>query len=174
MKKERNRNHLRVLVFASILCALTVILAQYASIKIGSSHRIGLGSLPILLAGCFFGPIVGMAVGLVGDIVGCAVFYGLGSLIPLVTVGCAVEGLLAGFLGKKLTKSSLVLSAFVPHIAGSMILKSIGLWIYYKTPLDVLVWRGPIVLLESVVIAAVLVLLGTNPAIQKAVRRLKK
>ena len=105
---------------------------------------------------------------------GCFAFYGPGYLIPLVTVGCAVEGLLAGFLGKKLTKSSLVLSAFVPHIAGSMIIKSIGLWIYYKTPLDVLVWRGPIVLLESVVIAAVLVLLGTNPAIQKAVRRLKK
>ena len=173
MKKE-NRSHLRVLVFASILCALTVILSQYASIKIGSSHRIGLGSLPILLAGCFFGPIVGLAVGLVGDIVGCAVFYGLGSLIPLVTLGCAVEGLLAGFLGKKLTKPSLVLSAFLPHIAGSLILKSIGLWLYYKTPFDVLVWRIPVVILESVLIALLLVILGTNPAIQKAVKRLKK
>ncbi len=174
MKKEKDKNHLRVLVFASILCALTVILAQYASIKIGSSHRIGLGSLPILLAGCFFGPLVGMAVGLVGDIVGCAVFYGLGSLIPLVTLGCAAEGLIAGFLGKKLTKPSLVLSAFVPHIVGSMILKSIGLWIYYKTPIDVLVWRVPVVLLESVLIAILLVILGTNPAIQKAVKRLTK
>ena len=173
MKKEKNRNHLRVLVFASILCALTVILAQYASIKIGSSHRIGLGSLPILLAGCFFGPIVGMVVGLVGDIVGCAVFYGLGSLIPLVTLGCAAEGLLAGLLGKKLTKSSLVLSAFVPHILGSMILKSIGLWLRYSTPFDLLVWRIPVVILECVPIALLLVLLGTNPAIQKTVKRLQ-
>ena len=174
MKKETNKNHLRVLVFASILCALTVVLAQYASIKIGSSHRIGLGSLPILLAGCFFGPIAGMAVGLVGDIVGCAVFYGIGSLIPLVTLGCALEGLLAGFIGKKLTKPALVLSAFLPHIAGSMILKSIGLWLRYGTPFDILVWRIPVVLLESALIALLLVLLGTNPAIQKEIKRLTK
>ena len=174
MKKDMKKNHLRVLVLASILCALTVILAQYASIKIGSSHRIGLGSLPIVLAGCFFGPIVGMAVGLVGDLVGCAMFYGLGSLIPLVTLGCAAEGFLAGYLGKKLTKPALVMSAFLPHIVGSMILKSIGLWLRYGTPFGLLVWRIPVVLAESVLIACLLVILGSNPAVQKAVKRLMK
>ena len=174
MKKEKNKKNLRVLVFASILCALTVILSQYASIKIGTSHRIGLGSLPIILAGCFFGPIVGMAVGFVGDLVGCLAYYGLGYWIPLITVGCAMEGLLAGFLGKKLTKPALVLSAFVPHIVGSMIIKSVALWWYYAEPFEVLVWRVPIVLLESVLIAAVLVLLGRNTAIQKSVKRLTK
>ena len=179
MKKTENKHsfshrHLRVLVFASILCALTVILAQYASIKIGSSHRIGFGSLPILLAGCFFGPIVGMAVGLVGDLVGCAMFYGLGSLVPLVTLGCVAEGFLAGLLRGKLSRLSLITSAFVPHIVGSMFLKSLGLWLYYKTPFDVLIWRVPVVIAESALMAVVLVLIVGNPAIQKAVKRLMK
>ena len=172
-KKNASRRHLRVLVFSAVLCALTVILAQYASIKIGSSIRIGFGSLPIFLAGLLFGPWVGLAVGLVGDLVGCAMYYGLGSLIPLVTLGMMAEGFLAGILGKKLTAFSVTFSTFLAHIVGSLILKSLGLWLRYSMPLETLGVRALAVLAEACLMSACLVaLLCTSSAVKKAVRRM--
>ena len=173
--QTKTKNHLRVLVFASILCALSVILGQYASIKIGSSIRIGFGALPIVMAGCLFGPWVGLSVGLVSDLVGCAVFYGLGSLIPLVTLGAVAEGFLAGVIGKKMTAPRLIIATFAARIIGSLGIKTLGLWLYYHTPLETILFRIPIVLIESALTAALLVaLFCTNSAVKKAVKGLTR
>ncbi len=169
------KTKLRILLFSSILCALSVILGQYASIKVGTSIRIGFGSLPVIMAGCLFGPYVGLAVGFVGDFVGCAVYYGLGEMIPLVTLGSMAEGFLAGLLGRKMTVLSISVATAVSHAVGSLALRTLGLWLRYKTPLETLVFRIPIVIIEIVLIIIVLVaLFCTNSAVKKAVRGLYK
>lgn len=174
-KYDKRKTHLRILVFSSILCALSVVLGQYASIKIGTSIRIGFGSLPIIMAGCLFGPYVGLSVGLVSDFVGCAAYYGLGDMIPLVTLGAMAEGFLAGILGRKLTVLSMSVATAVSHTVGSLFLRTLGLWLRYKEPMETLWLRLPIVLIEIVLIIIILVaLFCTNSAAKKAVRGLYK
>ena len=57
---------------------------------------------------------------------------------------------------KKNQLLSMCLSAFAGHIIGSMLIKSIGLHIYYGTPFEVLIMRVPLYLaigtLESMII----------------------
>ncbi len=165
--------NLRVLIFCSALAALAIVLSQYLSIKIGNSVRIGFGALPVILAGCLFGPVAGMLVGAVSDILGCILFYGVGALVPLVTVGVMVEGAVAGLVGRRKTPVSLVTAVMTGRIVGSALIKAVGLWLQYKTPLPVLLARIPPILLEGALISILLVyLLCNNRAVTKEIRGL--
>jgi ECF transporter S component (folate family) len=61
----------KVLIIAGLLAAMSIVLGKFGAINIGNSIRIGFGGLPIQMAGIFFGPVIGGAVGLVADVVGC-------------------------------------------------------------------------------------------------------
>ena len=154
--QSKAKRRLRILILSAILSAMGVILGQYLSIKIGDSLRIGFGSLPVLLAGALFGPWVGLLVGAVSDIVGCILYYGLGNMIPLVTLGMMAEGFLAGLIAR---------------VTGSLILRSLGLYLRYKTPLETLILRVPCVAIESVLMSAFLVyILCYSTALKKALK----
>jgi len=160
-----------MLVLSACLAAMGVLLGQYFSIKIGTSIRIGFGALPVILAGALFGPWVGVLVGAVSDIVGCAIFYGLGNMIPLVTLGMMSEGFLAGVIAKRHTPLRLTLATVTARVIGSLILRSIGLHLHYKTPLAELVLRIPCVAIESVLIAILLIqLLCRSGALTKILK----
>lgn len=172
-KKAKIR--LRVLIFSALLAAMGVVLGQYLSIKIGDSIRIGFGALPVVLAGALFGPWVGLLVGAISDIVGCAIFYGLGNLIPLVTLGMMAEGFLAGVIAKRKTPARLVLATVSARVVGSLLLRSLGLYLRYKTPLITLLIRVPCVAVESVLISLFLIyLLCRSTALTRAVKGWQK
>ena len=85
---------LRTLVVSSIFVALSIILGKYLAIPVGNIMRFSFESLPVLLAGFSFGPLVGMAVGIVADLFGSLL---RGYDINLtVTLGAAVIGLGGG------------------------------------------------------------------------------
>jgi ECF transporter S component (folate family) len=176
-KKTKKQSHqrLRVLIFSSILCALSVILSQYLSIKIGTSIRIGFGSVPVIMAGLLFGPMMGAAVGAVSDIVGCAMYYGLGSMIPLVTVGMMAEGFLAGLFYRKKTKLRIAAATVLSRLVGSLILRSLGLYLHFHTPLAELLTRIPCVMIEAVLTVLLLgYLFCGNPTLQKVMKGWEK
>lgn len=169
--RHDSRHHLRVLIFCSLLAAMSVILGQYLSIKIGNSVRIGFGALPVVMAGMLYGTLAGMVVGAVGDIVGCLIFYGAGSLVPLITLGMMAEGAIAGLIARKMTPPRIVIGVMTGRIVGSALIKGLGLRLRYQTPFTVLAGRVPIVLAEGVLTSILLVLLlCSNQAIQKAFR----
>ena len=85
-----------------------------------------------------------MLVGVVADLLGC-VLYGY-AVNPLVTVGAACIGLLAGVGGIVLRRLPLtwrvVLTTTVAHLIGSVLVKTLGLAQYYSMPLLPLMgWR---------------------------------
>ena len=173
--RSKTKRRLRILIFSAILSAMGVVLGQYLSIKIGDSIRIGFGSLPVLLAGALFGPWVGLLVGAVSDIVGCAMYYGLGSMIPLVTVGMMAEGFLAGLFYRKKTKLRIAAATVLSRLVGSLILRSLGLYLHFHTPLAELLTRIPCVMIETVLTVLLLgYLFCGNPTLQKVMKGWEK
>ena len=155
--------NLRVMAAAALLCALSIILGKYLAFNITASIRFSLENLPILMAGLFFGPVVGGVVGVAADLIGCMlVGY---TPIPLVTVGGALVGIVAGATAWYLYPRDLRLlgspRVFVPvmlaHAVGSMLVKSIGLAHYTGIPFPVTAgWRvltyAAIGLIEGIII----------------------
>ena len=144
---------LRTLVVCSIFVALSIIFGKYLAISVGTMLRFSFENLPVLLAGIAFGPLVGMAVGIVADLLG-SVLRGY-DINLTVTLGAAVIGLVGGLCYRLLRRlpdlSRIILSVAIPHLLGSVIIKTVGLSIHYTTPLPALMlWR----LFNYIIVAA--------------------
>lgn len=155
--------NVRVMIISGLFVALSIILGKFMQIPIGDSIRISFENLPLMMAGIFFGPFVGGAVGIGADLIGC-LLKGY-AINPFITLGAAGIGFLSGLfymlISKKISsRINIFLSILPAHIIGSMIIKSIGLYIYYHTPIEVLAWRIPtyiaITVLETVIISLLL------------------
>lgn len=93
--------HLKRLVYAAVLCALSIVLTRILSLQLSPSVRLHLGNVPILLAGIWLGPLWGAAVGFAADLLGATLVSSLGWFAPL-TLAPTILGALAGLLsGKK-------------------------------------------------------------------------
>jgi ECF transporter S component (folate family) len=103
---------------------------------LGGSVRITLENLPIIISGIAYGPFVGLTVGASADLINTAVSqYGVGGINPLITLGAASVGFTSGIIFKMFKKSkpgpALILSVFGAHAVGSVLIKSLGLYLYH-------------------------------------------
>ncbi len=170
--------NLRVMAAAAMLAALSIILGKYLAINIGDSIRLSFENLPVLMAGLFFGPVVGATVGAVADIVGCLmVGYGI---IPIITLGAALMGAISGAIGMyafpKTPAWKGTWRIFVPvalsHIVGSMCIKSIGMVLYYGTPWEIIFLRIPIYTVIIILEGYLLKLLFRNKTFTGEINRI--
>ena len=144
----------KVTAALAMLVAISIVCGKYLAFGVGNVLRFSFENLPIIIAGAAFGPIAGMLVGIIADLVGC-VLVGY-AINPLVTIGAAVIGILSGFIWYLCKGSPLwlktVLSVFFAHLIGSVIIKTLGLAIYYDMPIIILMlWR----LLNYAIVGAV-------------------
>lgn len=178
--RHRSRpSGLRMLCVSALLSALSIVLGKYLAINVTDSIRLSFENLPVLMAGIFLGPLVGAAVGAVADLLGC-ILVGY-SINPIITAGAALIGLSAGLVAKAFTRGGRSLSplaiyaaVYAAHIVGSMILKSIGMAVYFSTPLEILLIRIPVYLVTGALEGAVILLLAKNKLFTGELRRLKK
>lgn len=156
----------RVMIVSALFVAMSFTLGKFLQIPIGDSIRISLENLTILMAGIFFGPFVGGAVAVTADLVGC-LLKGY-AINPIITIGAAAIGILSGVISTRLRNKNMTLniavSIAVSHIVGSMIIKSVGLYIYFGTPIQVLAWRVPTYIITGVVEFCIITLLLKNKA----------
>lgn len=170
---RRSGYSLRVLLICSMMCALSIVLGKYLAFNIGSFIRISGENLPILFSGLAFGPLAGISVGVVADLVGCLlVGY---EVNPIITVGAGVIGFLAGTVGILARRVKLplriALAVLICHALGSVIIKSVGLSLYYGMPFGVTaLWRGLNYILVGCVECFLLWALLSNSAIIKWTR----
>ena len=142
--KKRLGSNLRLLAVSAFLAALSIVCGKYLALPVGNVLRFSFENLPILLAGMMFGPITGMLVGVVADIIGCImVAYPIN---PLVTVGAACIGLFGGLLFRFAKKLPLLwqtcFTVILTHLVASVIVKTYGLAQYYDMPFHILMlWR---------------------------------
>ncbi len=103
------RNHVfsvRNLVMMAALTAMSIILSRYLGIQVSENLRISFESVPIILAGMWLGPISGMVVAFLADIIG-TVLSGYGAWFAPITVGPMLVGLISGLSTRYVFRSDL-------------------------------------------------------------------
>lgn len=166
---------LKILVCAAILCGMSIVFGKYLAINITQSFRLSFENLPVLVAGVFFGPFVGAAVGGVADIVGCLmVGY---TINPVITLGAVCVGLISGLVVKifkdRLNLVSLLLAVFLSHAAGSVIVKTIGIWWFYSSPfIYTLLMRSLIYLVTGMLEFVIIFMMCKNKAFVRQIKAL--
>ncbi|WP_295075783.1 folate family ECF transporter S component [Ruminococcus sp.] len=169
----------KVLIVAALLAAMSIVLGKFGAINIGNSIRIGFGGLPIQMAGIFFGPVVGAAVGLVADVIGC-LLKGY-AINPIITIGSTCIGLFSGLVFhyalrpmKSVLLPRIAISTVAAHAVGSMLITSFGLYVYYHTPFETLMLRVPIYLITAALETAVIYLMLKNKAFSAELDKVRR
>lgn len=173
---------LQIMTVAALLAAMSLILGKFLQIPNPFSQiiRLSFENLPILFAGICFGPVVGAAVGVVADVVGC-LLYGY-SINPVVTLGAGMVGLVSGLVATYIVKRprwlSCALATALAHLTGSVVIKSIGLASWYLSEYDMglaelMLWRLLTYSVIGVLEGTLIVLLLKVPAISSHIEQLK-
>ena len=168
--KTRNGRALTVTVTLAMLVAVSIVMGKFLAIRGGDILRFSFENLPIIFAGMAFGPLAGLLVGVVADLVGC-VMVGY-AINPIVTVGAAALGASAGLVFSLLSKSkipqsaNIFITACISHLIGSVIIKTFGLAVFYDMPIWMLMlWRLLNYVIVGVAEATILTLLMKNKEI---------
>ncbi len=178
MQEKRKFVPLKPAVLMALLSAMSIVLGKLLAVNLGDVIRISFENLPILFAGIAFGPLAGAVVGAVADIVGCLIVgYAIN---PFITLGAAVIGATAGFVHKLMLKTAvpewarLVPSVAAAHINGSVLMKTIGLSVFYGTPfLTLIAWRTLNYLIVGALEGIILFILLRNRGIKRAISSMK-
>ena len=136
-RKASHTDTLR-LATAAMLTAMSIVIGIICKnfLDFGSGIRITFENLPIILAGIFFGPWVGGAVGIVADLISYLLSSQAYPPNLIVTFGAfsvgAVSGLVAKYVIRPHCIKQIVVSGAAAHLVGSMIIKSIGLYQFFQ------------------------------------------
>lgn len=171
-KRLTAQRSVKLLARLALLAALSFIFGKFLQLPIGISIRISFENLPLLLAGWLYGPVAGGMCAAAADILGC-MLRGY-AINPIITLGAASIGVLSGLFGLRgvLAKPRLWLSVAAAHFCGSLVVKSIGIYIFYATPLETLVWRIPVYLITAAAEYLIITLLMKNKAVRPLLENL--
>ncbi len=129
--KEKAKNNTKKIVFSALMVAMSIIIGIVckAYFTLTPILRITFDNMPIILLGFMFGPLYSTMAAVGADIIS-ALIAGFAPT-PIITVGAACIGLLAGILPRYIIKRKGFLSALsvslIAHGVGSMLVKTYGL-----------------------------------------------
>lgn len=171
MKTKKGLKNVYVLVCAAMLAAISVVIGIFCKnfLNFGNGlFRITLENFPIILSGLAFGPVVGACVGAVADIISFMLSTQTLAISPIVTLGAAAVGAVSGLMSHYVIKRDgnlrVVLSVASAHLAGSILIKSVGLFTYYEW---LVLWRIPTYLVIGAIEAGLLCYLYKSPVFAK-------
>lgn len=146
----RSMKPVQKICLAAMLCALSCVIAYVCKLfTLWGVVRFTFESLPLIITGILFGPWWGFGCGMCADLLNTALSsYGIGAINPIVTLGEALIGLSAGFIFNYCLKKGnqtirVLVSTLVSHIVGNIIVKTVGLWLYYPNMRPFLFVRIP-------------------------------
>ncbi|WP_036729626.1 folate family ECF transporter S component [Peptoniphilus mikwangii] len=99
------KSNTKVIVRAAFLVALSIVLTRFLSVMVTPQLRVGIGSMPIILSGMLYGPVVGGIVGLVTDAIGVMI-NPQGTPHLGFTLSSILTGLLPGLICMKMLKDN--------------------------------------------------------------------
>lgn len=158
------RINAKSLTTAAMLTAMSIIIGIFCKNFLnfgGGLFRITFENLPIILSGILFGPIVGGIVGCATDLIS----YLLSSQIYppnlIVTLGAVVIGAVSGIVSRctKDGRGRIVTACLLSHLLGSVIIKSVGLFVFYGWAI---LWRIPLYAVIATVETVLLCILYKN------------
>ena len=172
-RRSAAKSALKRLVLGAMLAAMSVVIGMFCKSFLnfgGGLWRITFENLPIILAGIFLGPLTGGMVGVVSDLTSYLLSPQVYPPNLIVTLGAFAVGVTAGLMAKYAVRQrgskQIALSAAVAHIIGSMIIKPIGLYQFYRI---LVLWRIPLYLLIAPVEIVLLCTLFENKSFRKII-----
>lgn len=127
MSKRNSKTPLGVLVCVALLIALQVVLSRWLSISL-PHLKIGFSFVPVMVAARLFGPLGGVAVYALGDVIGTFAFPTTGAYFPGFTLSAAVSGLIYGlFLYKKSSPARIIMAVTLKQLVQSVLLNTLWL-----------------------------------------------
>lgn len=166
-KRTFSQEKLFKLCCLGILIAMQVVLARFAVIPIGDMMRFSMSFIPVVIGARLYGPLGGMAVYGIGDLVGAIAFPTGGAFFPGYTVTAAIVGFIFGLFLKPAKEKEaqlqlgvkIVLSVFTTQLIGSFLLNSYWRSFQTGTPYGaVLMTRLPQCLVSLVIQSVFMVL----------------
>ncbi|NLP36407.1 MAG: folate family ECF transporter S component [Firmicutes bacterium] len=137
----RIRIRTRALVGAALLVAMNIILTRVTALMIlGGTVRLSFGTIPIYLAGLFFGPVVGGLVGGVSDFLGMLINSFGAAFAPQIFLAAIMRGVVPPLamrvLGdnKKAWQLKIFLAVLVTEIISGALLTTWGIAWLQGTP----------------------------------------
>ncbi len=165
----------KVLVLAALLIAISVV-GKSLRVDLFSVIRISAETLPILMAGIFFGPFIGAAVGAGADLIGCLV-TGM-TPMPLITVGAAATGFFAGLTYNHVFKSKLLpriaCAVAIARLVGSLMINTTGLYFLFPAMRPQLIWRPVTNVIMAVIETFIIYMLMNNKAFSSQLEKIKR
>lgn len=139
---KRNSDFIRLLVEGAFMIALSVILTRFFSFKISFAGvdgvRIGIGTMPIILAGIRSGWQQGARVGALSDLVGYMLSPG-GAYMPHFTIVSALYGILPALLlmkKERINPFTIFLSITTVNLLLGMVLTPYFLGVLFGIPYE--------------------------------------
>ncbi len=127
----------------AMFIALQIVLSKFLMLQLSSSIRLSIDSVPILLAGIWFGPIAGGVVGVFSDLLGTVLFPTAGAYYPPLTVAFFMIGFVAGLLSlvvrNKRTLARAAMIVIPSELIGSLLVKSFALSLLVGIPLPAMI-----------------------------------
>lgn len=169
---KKQQRSIRILTVSALLTAASVVLAVIAKMLFPTGAiRITLEALPIFFGAFTFGPAMGTLIAVAADFISCL----LSGMAPnlIITIGAAVTAFLAGnlycySLPRKMGKWRVFASVFPAHILGSMIVKSVGLFLFYGWAV---LYRVPVYAVTALVESFILIYLLNHKGVNRQLRK---
>lgn len=134
--KTQNLSNPKILAVSALFAAISFICGKFLAFSVGDTIRFSFENLPLMLIGILFGPTVGAITAIAADIIGC-LLRGY-AINPILTFAAAFIGFFAGLIFDLLGKQKLAVRTSLTvgfcHVFGSVILKTIGLSIWFSYP----------------------------------------
>lgn len=158
----------------AMFIALQIVLSKFLMLQLAPSVRLSIDSVPILLAGIWFGPVAGGIVGALADFLGTILFPTGGTYFPLLTVAFFLIGFIAGLLSLvikfKRPYLRIALIVIVSEIIGSYFFKSFALSILVGAPFSVMLSARALPVSIVMVVNTMLVILLNRMLSDKVLR----
>ncbi len=162
------------LTLLAMFIALQIVLSKFLMLQLAPSVRLSIDSVPILLAGLWFGPVAGALVGALADFLGTVLFPTAGAYFPPLTIAFLMIGLTAGLLSciVKFSRPLLRIAVIVilSELVGSYLSKSVALSFLIGVPFTGLLVARALPVSIVTIVNVVLVALLDRSLGEKAVR----
>jgi len=172
MKSKNGFSSVHSLTLAAMFTAMSVVIGIFCKnlLDFGGVFRITFEGLPIIVSGLVFGPIVGGVVGGISDMLSYMLSTQSFAISPIITLGAALIGVVSGIVSQCVGgRLRIPVSAISAHLVGSIIVKSIGLYLYFGWAI---LYRIPIYAFIVTVETIVICLLYKNKNFCRLIQRI--
>ena len=120
----------------AMLIALQIVLARFLGWQVSEGLRISFESIPVLIAGMWLGPVAGLIVGVISDVLG-TVISGYGVYFVPLAITPIVNGVLPPLVFRYVFKNNVnvvkcVVTLVITQLIASMLLGTYALTWYYS------------------------------------------